>query len=119
MPSMSWPRCVCASKISAPSGSSRRSSASYTAMSSCARARTSVIPGQSIDVSWCEAPSPRLGSRPMPDVLIYDDTVRSQELRHEVPLLVPDPFLYVEQDGVRHVVAHAMELARMGELGME
>src|SRR5438874_357014 len=55
----------------------------------------------------------------MPDVVIYADTVRSQELRHEVPLLVPDPFLYVEHDGARHIVAHAMELARMGELAME
>jgi Xaa-Pro aminopeptidase len=55
----------------------------------------------------------------MPDVLIYADTVRSHELRHEVPLPVPDPFLYVERDGTRHVVAHAMELARMGDLGLE
>ncbi len=55
----------------------------------------------------------------MPDVLIYGDTVRSQEMRHEVPLLVPDPFLYVERDGTRHVVNHTMELARMGSLGLE
>ena len=33
---------------------------------------------------------------PMPDVLIVADTVRSPELRHEVPLAVPDPFLYAE-----------------------
>ena len=32
----------------------------------------------------------------MPDVLIVGDTVRSPELRHEVPLSVPDPFLYAE-----------------------
>ena len=40
----------------------------------------------------------------MPDVLMYADTFRSPELRHEVPLGVPDPFLYVEQDGVKHIV---------------
>jgi Xaa-Pro aminopeptidase len=52
-------------------------------------------------------------------VLIYGDTVRSPELRHEVPLTVPDPFLYVERNGTRHVVNHAMELARMDELPVE
>jgi Xaa-Pro aminopeptidase len=55
----------------------------------------------------------------VPDVLIYGDTVRSQELRHEVPLTVPDPFLYAETDGARHVANHTMELARMGDLGLE
>ena len=40
----------------------------------------------------------------MPDVLMYADTFRSPELRHEVPLGVPDPFLYVERDGVKHIV---------------
>ena len=39
----------------------------------------------------------------MPDVLIFADTFRSPELRHEVPLGIPDPFLYVERDGVRHI----------------
>jgi Xaa-Pro aminopeptidase len=52
-------------------------------------------------------------------VLIYADTVRSPELRHELPLTVPDPFLYVERNGTRHVVNHAMELARMEELPIE
>jgi hypothetical protein len=28
----------------------------------------------------------------MPDVLIAADTIRSAELRHEVPLTVPDAF---------------------------
>ena len=32
-------------------------------------------------------------------VLIYGDTVRSREMRHEVPLAIPDPFLYIEQNG--------------------
>ena len=49
----------------------------------------------------------------MPDVLIYSDTVRSPELRHEVPLLLADPFLYVEKDGVRHLVVSSMEIPRL------
>jgi Xaa-Pro aminopeptidase len=53
----------------------------------------------------------------MTDILIYGDTVRSPELRHEVPITVPDPFLYAERDGVRHVVVHSLEAARIRELG--
>ena len=49
----------------------------------------------------------------MPDLLIYADTVRSPEMRHEIPLTVPDPFLFVEHDGLRHVVVGAMEVARI------
>ncbi len=36
----------------------------------------------------------------MPDVLIDADTIRSPELRHEVPASIVDPFLYGEHDGV-------------------
>ena len=46
----------------------------------------------------------------MPDVMIYGDTVRHSAMRHEIPLLVPDPFLYVEVGGER---------ARSGELARE
>ena len=53
----------------------------------------------------------------MPDVLIYADTFRSPELRHEVPLGIPDPFLYVERDGVKHIVIGAMEIPRLSEAG--
>jgi Xaa-Pro aminopeptidase len=52
----------------------------------------------------------------MPDVLIFGDTIRSPELRHEVPLAVPDPFLYVEHDGSRTVVISSLEIARVREL---
>ena len=45
----------------------------------------------------------------MPDVLILADTFRSPEMRHEVPATVPDPFLYAEVDGVRHVMASTHE----------
>jgi Xaa-Pro aminopeptidase len=35
-----------------------------------------------------------------------------------VPLGVPDPFLYAEQNGSRHVFANSMEAARLRELGL-
>ena len=49
----------------------------------------------------------------MPDVLIFADTVRSPELRHEIPLAIPDPFLYLERNGSRHVVIGSLELPRV------
>ena len=51
----------------------------------------------------------------MSAVLIFADSIRSPEMRHEVPLPVPDPFLYVEVDGSRAVVASAFELSRIKE----
>jgi len=53
------------------------------------------------------------------DVLVYGDTFRCPELRHEITLGIPDPFLYAEVGGVRHVVIGAMEIARMSELGLD
>ena len=53
----------------------------------------------------------------MPDVLIVADTVRSPDLRHEVPLAVPDPFLYAEVGGKRSVVVSSLEAGRIEELG--
>jgi Xaa-Pro aminopeptidase len=50
------------------------------------------------------------------DVLIYADSLRSPEMRHEVPLAVPDPFLYVERDGKGTVVASSFELGRINEV---
>ena len=49
----------------------------------------------------------------MTDVLIYADSLHSPEMRHEVPIAVPDPFLYVETDGAKHVVASSFELDRI------
>ena len=54
----------------------------------------------------------------MPDVLIYADTFRSPELRHEVPLGIPDPFLYLERDGVKHIAIGSMEVPRLAALGL-
>jgi Xaa-Pro aminopeptidase len=52
----------------------------------------------------------------MSDVLICGDTVRYAELRHEIPLVVPDPFLYLEVGGRRHAVLSSMECARIAAL---
>src|ERR1043166_4558558 len=52
----------------------------------------------------------------VPDVLMYADTFRSPELRHEVPIGVPDPFLYLERDGARHIAIGSMEVARLEAL---
>jgi Xaa-Pro aminopeptidase len=52
------------------------------------------------------------------DVLIFADTFRSPELRHEVPIGVPDPFLYLEKDGVKHIAIGSMEVPRLRALGL-
>jgi Xaa-Pro aminopeptidase len=51
-------------------------------------------------------------------VLIYADSFRSADMRHAVPLGVPDPFLYAEENGSRYVFASSMEAARLTELGL-
>ena len=51
----------------------------------------------------------------MPDLLIYGDSIRSPELRHEVPVAIPDPFLYAEKDGRRVVIMHSLEIPRVRE----
>jgi Xaa-Pro aminopeptidase len=51
----------------------------------------------------------------VPDVLIHGDTIRSPELRHEVPVPIPDAFLYAETDGRRVVVLHSLEIPRVRE----
>ena len=51
-------------------------------------------------------------------VLIYGDSFRSADMRHAVPLGVPDPFLYAEEHGTRHVFTSSMEAARVRELGL-
>jgi Xaa-Pro aminopeptidase len=49
----------------------------------------------------------------VPDLLIWGDTVRVPELRHEVPLPIPDPFLYAEAGDRRAVVIHSLEIPRV------
>ncbi len=53
----------------------------------------------------------------MPDVLIHGDTVRHPTMRHEISLIVPDPFLYAEARGERHVVVSSLERSRIEALG--
>ncbi len=55
----------------------------------------------------------------MTDVLIHADTVRSPELRHEVPVAVPDPFLYLERNGSKLAMVSSFEVDRLREVGVE
>jgi Xaa-Pro aminopeptidase len=55
----------------------------------------------------------------VPDVLIYGDTYRSPELRHEIPIGIPDAFLYAERNGTRSVVVTAFEVPRLDGLGLD
>jgi len=52
------------------------------------------------------------------DVLIFGDS-SSPSMRHEVPLAVPDPFLYVEHEGGRTVIASAFEVQRIKDAAPE
>jgi Xaa-Pro aminopeptidase len=53
----------------------------------------------------------------MATVLIAGDTIRTPDLRHEVPLGIPDSFFYAELDERRVVVISAMEAMRVEGLG--
>jgi len=55
----------------------------------------------------------------VPDVLIFANTETSPEMRHEVPVLVPDPFLYVEKDGKKITASTAFEVERIKAAGIE
>src|SRR3954453_2091616 len=46
-------------------------------------------------------------------LLIYGDTSASPTMRHEVPIDIPDPFLYLESNGTRAVTASAIERPRL------
>jgi Xaa-Pro aminopeptidase len=50
------------------------------------------------------------------DVLIVADTHSSPEMRHEVPLLIPDPFLYAQAGGKRYAATVSFEKGRIEEL---
>ena len=51
----------------------------------------------------------------MSSVLIVGDSVRNPEIRHEVPVAVPDPFLYVEHGDRRMAVVGSFEVPRVEE----
>ena len=46
-------------------------------------------------------------------VLVFGDSETSPTLRHEVPLAIGDPFLYLEAEGRRVVVTNALEDSRI------
>ena len=50
------------------------------------------------------------------NLLVVGDTVRHPELRHEVPLGIPDSFVYAEVDGKRIVAISSMEAMRVEAL---
>ena len=51
---------------------------------------------------------------------MFADTIRSPELRHEVPVPVSDPLVYVESDGRHLVYARSIEIPRLREVdGLE
>jgi Xaa-Pro aminopeptidase len=51
----------------------------------------------------------------VPDALVFADSIRSPEMRHEVPVAIPDPFLYVERNGSRHAIVTSFEIDRIKE----
>ena len=53
------------------------------------------------------------------NLLIVGDTVRHPELRHEVPLAIPDPFVYAEVGDRRVVAISSMEATRVEGLGLD
>jgi Xaa-Pro aminopeptidase len=55
----------------------------------------------------------------MPAILICGDTLRSPEMRHEVPLGIGDPFLYLETDGRRVVLTNVLEVDRIADQAPE
>ena len=50
-------------------------------------------------------------------VLVHADS-RSPEMRHEVPVMIPDAFLYAETNGRRAVVLSAFEVPRLEAAGV-
>jgi Xaa-Pro aminopeptidase len=55
----------------------------------------------------------------MPAILICGDTLRSPEMRHEVPLGIGDPFLYLEVNGRRAVLTNVLEVDRIAQQAPE
>ena len=55
----------------------------------------------------------------MSDILIYADSIHGAWMRHEVPVPIPDPFLYMERDGTRHAVLTSFEVSRVDPTGIK
>ncbi|HEX6699414.1 MAG TPA: Xaa-Pro peptidase family protein [Gaiellaceae bacterium] len=55
----------------------------------------------------------------MPNLIVAGDSIRNPEIRHEVPLAIPDPFLYLERDGRRVAIVNSLEIGRARALGID
>lgn len=55
----------------------------------------------------------------MTDLLVCGDTLRSAALRHEVPVAIGDPFLFLEHEGRRAVVTNVLEEDRIAAAAPE
>jgi Xaa-Pro aminopeptidase len=47
---------------------------------------------------------------------MFADTIRSPELRHEVPVPIPDAFVYAERNGSRFVFVGSLEIPRISQI---
>ena len=52
----------------------------------------------------------------MPDIVILADTVRSPEMRRELPLAMVDPGIFIERNGTRKVWVTGFEIGRVKEV---
>jgi Xaa-Pro aminopeptidase len=51
---------------------------------------------------------------------MFADTIRSPELRHEVPVPIPDAFVYAERNGARYAIVGSLEIPRLSQIdGLE
>ena len=51
----------------------------------------------------------------MAAILLYGDTIRYPAVRHEVPIEIVDPLLFVAHDGKPRVLTSTLEAARIAE----
>lgn len=49
----------------------------------------------------------------MPALILFSDSERSPAMRHEVPVAIGDPFLFVERDGHRVILTSSLERDRI------
>src|ERR1700759_887093 len=49
----------------------------------------------------------------MPALVLFSDSERSPAMRHEVPVAIGDPFLFVEHDSPRVVLTSSLERGRI------
>jgi len=53
------------------------------------------------------------------NLIIVGDSIRNAEIRHELPLAVPDPFVYVECAGRRLAILNSLEVGRARALDID